>query len=437
MAPSKWTEISNAFAPFDPVPPERLDEWFVTRPDSPFETMIRNLSPDRLPERRILVGQPASGKSSELTNLAAELKKRYDTLVVRFDMTDMTDVERANPVDVLFLMGAAIFKVASEELPPDHQPDRQLLEAHKTGLETLVQTHTKNKEFEINLDKLLAGLVAFGGAVLAGPAGAAAGGVVGRLNPFRFRSGTNTEVVRRLEVEPNVEAMIDSLNAIIGDAEEKSGGSLVLVVDGLDKLRDPDVIRLNFLEKDFLSRPTCGVIYAGPLDLYYSPEFGGVRVRFPITPFSHVRLYAKDDRNRTSEDGYEAMRELVRRRLDSLGFEPRQIVADDVLDKLITGSGGVMRDFVRVVQNAATYADIAGGNQIGHAEAGKALNELRRQLQAQLTPNYHEVLQKVRETNQRVDSDESDLLLRNDVVLGFFNDDVWYDAHAALTDQPW
>ena len=173
-------------------------------------------------------------------------------------MTDMTDVERANPVDVLFLMGAAIFKVASEELPPDRQPDRRLLEAHKTGLENLVRTHTNSKQFKIDLDKLLKGLMAFGGAVIAGPPGAAAGGVVGRLNPFRFRSGTDTAVVRKLEVEPSVEVMIESLNAIIDDAKEKSGRSLVLVVDGLDKLRNSEVIRLNFLDKDFLSRPTCG-----------------------------------------------------------------------------------------------------------------------------------------------------------------------------------
>ena len=46
----------------------------------------------------------------------------------RFDMTDHTDVERANPVEVLFLMGAAVFKVAEAELPEDRKPDRNLLE---------------------------------------------------------------------------------------------------------------------------------------------------------------------------------------------------------------------------------------------------------------------------------------------------------------------
>ena len=111
MALNIWTNISNTFVPLEPVPPDKLDTWFVTRPDSPLEALTRQLAPDRLPQQYILVGQPASGKSSELTKLAAELKQRYDALVVRFDMTDNTDVERANPVEVIFLMGAALFVV--------------------------------------------------------------------------------------------------------------------------------------------------------------------------------------------------------------------------------------------------------------------------------------------------------------------------------------
>jgi len=90
-------------------------------------------------------------------------------------MTDNTDVERANPAEVLFLMGAAIFKVAAAELPEDRNPDRQLLEKLKDGLETLVHTHPANTKYAINLDKLLGGLVVFGGAALAGPVGAAIG----------------------------------------------------------------------------------------------------------------------------------------------------------------------------------------------------------------------------------------------------------------------
>ena len=96
-----------------------------------------------------------------------------------------------------------------------------------------------------------------------------------------------------------------------------------------------------------------------------------------------------------------------------------------------------MRDFIRLIQSAALQAEVAGNERIGKPEAAKALNELRRQLMAQLTPKYYEVLDGVRRTHKRVDADECDQLLRNDIILSYVNEDIWFDAHAALTDEPW
>lgn len=453
MARDMWTDIGNAFTPFNPVPPGELDTWYVERPHSTIKRLLHLLSPDRLPGRHILVGQPASGKSSELTKLAAELERRHDALVIRFDMTDNTDVERANPVEVIFLMGAAIFKGAAAQLPASRQPDHSLLESLKNGLESLVHTHTENKKFEINLDKLLGGLIVFAGAALAGPVGAAAGLAIssdaaktartlaGKFMPFRFTSGTNTQVVRKLEVEPDAEGMIESLNAIIDDVTSKANQPLILLVDGLDKLRDPGVISLNFLEKKFLDGPRCSVLYTGPLDLYYSPQFGEVRARFPIVPVPHVKLHDQHNARRRDANGYRFMREVVYRRLASLQLNPEDVISPETLDDLLTtGSGGVLRDLIRLLQAAALEAEVAAKPGVGEVEARRALNELRRQLMAQLTPDYHAVLEAVRRDHQRVggaDADKCDLLLRNDLVLSYINDNIWFDAHAALTDEPW
>jgi len=81
ISPHYWTPIYNAFDPFSPVPPDKLEAWFVERPRRPVDALLRRLDPGRLPQRTILVGHPASGKSSELTQLAAELARRYDYFV--------------------------------------------------------------------------------------------------------------------------------------------------------------------------------------------------------------------------------------------------------------------------------------------------------------------------------------------------------------------
>ncbi len=452
MTPQQWAAFSNAFLPFDPVPPNKLDQWFVERPGGAFKSLARRLSPDRSPQRYILVGQPASGKSSELIKLAAELRTQHNALVVLFDMTDHIDVERANPVEVLFLMGAAIFKAAAQELPPNAQPAPALLQKLKVGLETLVHERTENKEYGIDLAKLLGGLAVITGTALGGPVGAAAaatastimGTIAEKFIPFRFTSGTDIQVVRRLEVEPQVEQLVDVLNEIIGDVESRTDRPLILLVDGLDKLRDADVISLNFLEKKFLNGPRCRVLYAGPLDLYYSPKLGAVRNSFQVLPFSHIKLHDRDNAQKMEKGGYDFMRAVVVERLKSLGFTPDTVITENVLDTLITGSGGVVRDLIRLVQSATLHADVAGEHHITPRAAYKALNELRRQLLAQMDPDYHAVLRTVRETHDRVGGEQAgercDQLLRNGVVLSYINDlndDIWYDGHTALTEHPW
>ncbi|MBI4850314.1 MAG: hypothetical protein HY819_00665 [Acidobacteria bacterium] len=442
--PQNWTEIRNTFSPQESVPPHQLDKWFVERLNSPIDTFVELLSPNTNPERHILVGQPASGKSSELTKLAAELKKQHDSLVVRFDLVNNLDVERANPIEIIFLMGAAIFKSATLELPSATQPDRSLLDELQKGLESIVHTYTDNKEFSLDLNKLLEGLVVFSGATFAGAVGAVAvKGIYDKLKDnFRFVSSTNTQIARKLEVEPSVEVLIQILNKIIDDVHFKSNRSVVVLMDGLDKLRDLEVIETNFLNNKFLNGPKCHIVYTGPLDLYYSPAFGEVRSRFNIVPFAHIKLHDRGDSNLTYPDGFSFMKKVVERRLNSLHLEMNDIIEPMALNTIIKGSGGVMRDFIRLIQSAALQAQVAKKEKIEIQEAVKVLNELRRQLKAQLTPDYEEILDEVRHTNRRVADkdgrgDKCDLMLRNDLVLNYVNDDIWFDVHSALTNEPW
>jgi hypothetical protein len=449
--PVNWDTVVNVFDPFAPVPVERIGDWFAERPGSPRPLLIKSLSPARTPMRYILVGQPASGKSSELMKLAVELQEKHNSLAVLINLDAVMDIEQATPVEVLFLMGMAAFKIASQELK-DNPPDRALLEELKTGLETVVREHTQNTKFSFDLGSVLEGLVVLGGgslgAVVGGPLGAAAGiGVVksvasGVGKVFRFfTSGLDSKIVRKVEVEPKVEAMVVTLNRLLDDIRTRlRDRSLVLLIDGLDKLRHEEVIRVNFVENKFLLGPKCSILYVGPLDLYYSPDLGSVRTTFEVIPFSHVKLHPRDDSKTLHTEGYKALRDVAHRRLRSLELNPNDIIPKDTLDLLIKGSAGVMRDFIRLVRQAADQAALTEASGIDHSHAVRALNGLRRQLTAQLTPEYHKILDQVRETQERVDGDQGekcDQLLRNDVVLSYFNDDVWFAPHSILTDRPW
>lgn len=423
-----WIAIHNAFDPFEPVPPDKLDAWFVERPRSPLGALLTDLHPEKLPKRVILVGHPFSGKSTELTKLAAELAAQFDYFVVRINLEQNLDVERANPVEVIFLMGAAIYKVAQAEL--EAEPERQHLEALKQGLETLVQTHTANKDFTVNLGELLGDLVCFGAGLLGGPPAERVAQAA--IRPFRFISGTDVEVVRKLEVEPRVEAMVEHVNDLIEDVQLKAGRPLALIVDGLDKPRDEDIIALNFADKKFLADLACRVVYAAPMWVYYRPRFAGVRGRFPVREFPNIKLHERDSRDQKDEEGYQAMRQVVHRRLRDVGLEPEEVIDPQAMDLLIGSSGGIMRDLIRLVREAATNAEIAGKGRIGEGEAQKAVSDWRRQYQAQLTPRYRKVLEEVGRTHQRTDDPECDELLQGNFVLSYLDGEVWYDVHSIL-----
>lgn len=439
-AMSKWARIYNAFDPYRPVPPEKVDAWFVERPASPLLRLLTDLDPGRLPSRSILVGQLSSGKSTELVKVATELRRRHDYFVVLLDLDESLDIEKANPVEVVFLMGAAVYKVAMAELPGD-PPPVALMDQLSNGLETIVKTQTANRNFSLNLAEVLGKVVCYGASMLGGPVGTAVVEVAERaVRAGKFVSGTDAAVVRKLEVEPQIERMVERLNALIADVQARSSRPLALVVDGLDKIRDPDLIELNFAEKKFLADPACRVIYAGPIDLYYSPRFAGVRSRFPIRPFPNVKLRTAAVPPRRVEAGYAMLRQVVDRRLASLGLGRGEVIDTLALDALIAASGGVLRDLIALVREATTEAEITGKDIIDFEAAARTILARRRLYAVQLSPKYRAVMDRVKERHIRTDDPECDELLRAGLVLNYVNDfEEWFDVHAILdwTREGW
>jgi hypothetical protein len=374
------------------------------------------------------VGHPSSGKSTELTKLAAELGDNY--FVVRINLEHNIDIQRANPVEIIFLMGVAIYKIAAAQL--DHKPDKSLFDQLTRGLETLVKTHTANKEYSINAGELLANLVCFGAGVVAGPIGKTIADVVTKVIPsFTFVSGTDKEVVRKLEVEPKIESMLEALNRIVADVQDKAGKPLALIVDGLDKPHDPEIIALNFAEKNHLTKPACRVVYTAPMWVYYLSRFAVVRQRFPVREFPNVKLYDRETGKKNNQ-GYAAMHEVVNKRLSSLGLTPNEVITQPVLDLLIHASGGVMRDLIYLMREAALTADVTDVSRITKSDAESSIAALRRQFEAQLRPKHRKILAQVHQSHQVTDDEFCNELLQGNFILSYVNEEVWFDTHSIL-----
>lgn len=440
-----WAHIYNTFDPFSPLVPGQIETLFVERPHSPLARLRYELGPDHLPQRMLLVGQPSSGKSTELARLAADLG-REEMVVVRIDLDQNLDASRVNPVETLFLMGLAIYKVAQALYSnvPGKAPDRKPIEVMSQALETIVTKHTKI-DSPVDLVKEIEELICFtatgvAGAV-AGPAGAAVTSVAvrsvaGVARRLPFVSGTTAEIVRKTEVAPTIRTMADALNQLIADVEAKAGKPLTVLVDGLDRLQDSGLVKLLFAdEQAFLNSPSCRVVYIAPSLVAYDREFGITRARFNFFRFPNVQLHeprAQGGRDRRDKAGWKTMQAICDKRLVYLGLARDQVVDEEALEVLIQRSGGNVRDFIRLFRSATVNTQIAGKSRIERPAGEEAFWELRRLYDAQLRPALRKILDRVTETNQLTDDPDCDRLLYSSIILNYTDHENWYDVHAVL-----
>jgi hypothetical protein len=430
-----WTPIYNAFNPWEPLHPEQMAAWYVARPHSPLQALVAELSPDRGTQRVLLLGHRSSGKSTEMVKLATELAQRFNYLVVRIDLHENLEIGRVNPIEVLFLLGSAIYKVALQEL--EQKPEAELFDRLVGNLETLVREHTESKTFEVDKKGLLDNLVCFGAGLAAGPMAAGMMKAITSLIPAKFISGTNIPLARKLEVQPQVREILATLNAIIADAQKKGQRHVFLIVDGLDRVPNMEMARYVFAEnEEWLDGPICNVLYTAPIMLYYSPIFGHVRSNFDTRSFPNVKVHEPHQLGcpgAPDEEGCRVMHAVVHKRLrQPLGLEPEQAVAPDALDHLIEMSGGVMRDLIRLVREATVKAELAGQRRIDLEIAHQTVLSMRRDYQASLSTAYREELMGILETHKVTGKEKCDELLLGNYVLSYVNDGIWFDVHSVI-----
>lgn len=425
-----WSLLYTVFNHLEPIPPERMEDWYVPRPGRPAEQPAERLKvlldPRKPPQRLLLVGHRASGKSTELTRLAQLLTTQY--FVVRIRLSDLLlDVEKTNPLEVLFMIGVVIHQAAKQALGAiDHTPLEQL----KGIVEQTVRTHTGNAQFSIDLSRLISAVANW---LIPG-----ARPLLDLVNPG-FTLGLDLALMRAPAVDRDLERTTEALNDLIRVVEQSVGRSLLLIVDDLDKSRQADTIRLNFVEKPYLGRIACRAVYAAPIEIYYDLSQQGGRRHFEeVVPLSNVRLFEREDPGRKDRKGFQFMRAVIQKRLERPGgpqdpsYTEEVIFARGVINELIIASGGIVSDLIQLVRLAIVEAEMEGAGRIERKHAVRAIARLRQLYEAALTPSDRELLKEARRTHQRPEGPRAEDLIRHNYLLSYLNDTIWFDAHPIL-----
>lgn len=339
-------------------------QFFVERPGAPSKEIPRRLVEE--PGKAIkffLSGSPGCGKSTEVAQIGSALYEQHAP--VGLDVyTSAASMSQVSGSEILFMLGAAILKVAKESWGCEVS-DKARKELFDAFQKVAAEPH------KLDLDRLVRGTATFASAGLgmAGQALAAAGlmattEAVLSATPSRITLRPFGGLTRNLrEGDPEVDRLAQALASIVDEAHAAIGRPVVLLVDGLDKLEDADCIQRLFVQTRMLDLPTCPVVYNGPISLWLDPSYMALvnTARFECFPLPNCTIEDPVPGSAHLEpkelaEGRDLLRTLVARRLQADDLVLEDVFDPGSLDILISASGGVLRDLVHLVHRACRQA---------------------------------------------------------------------------------
>lgn len=419
---AKWSTVFNIFDPYEPLSGSKLKACFVEREDSPLPNLEFRLRPEHLEQKVLLVGQRGCGKTSELFKLISEIQGDYFTVYV--DLYGSLDLKMTSRIELLFCIGTAVYKAAKDA---GFEPPKCLWEELISSLSTLVREQTRQSNFSIDPAAALQSVLCTAGTVV--PSLAAAGQAIGES--IRFGFGVGRKEIEQLELEPVLREVIKRVNAIIEAVGKSAAQPVLLVADGLDKIEDEDQAAFIFGRSWVLRAIRGQAVYTVPIVLYYSPAFQGVRNQFSCEELPNVRLYTKGEREKPNAPGIETMQAVVERRLKAAGMDLEHVFAPEGLQLLIRMSGGLMRDMVSLVRQAAIKAGQTNQDRIDLQCAQDVVSKVRREWEAALYKEHYSSLERIERSGGLVEEGDpvGMELLRNRYVVSYENGGFWRDIH--------
>ena len=382
---------------------------------------------DRLAERIELAGRPTlelytglpgSGKSTELRRLAARLARadQANLLPVLVDAEETLDL--TSKVDIVDVLAAVLAATDAAVLALEgRSPDLALQDGPLTRLWAWLS------RTDVSLTSGQLGL----------PAGASL--VVEMKTRPALRERVRGVVASHLSHFLNeVRAELERLER---RAQAQGRAGLVVIVDSLEKLRGTstswhDV--LNSAEQIFAG----GAPYLRlPVHVLYTIPTALVSRRFERVQFMPmIKLQSRD--GQPWAPGMQAAREIVRRRVPDAQL--RELLGPDAeaqVNRLITWSGGYPRVLVQLLREVLAHSH----PPLSASDLTRMLNEQRDAYRQIVPAEAFGWLAQVADEKFLTLNDDTqrpavDLMLSNNVILRYQNDDLWYDLHPAVLEIP-
>jgi hypothetical protein len=448
-----WEEVESIF---DPEQPVREPQLFAERDRkyAPIVAIERHLRANtRVRTKFILTGTPGNGKTSELLHCAARLARTR--MVVHTDIWEHLVATVGNPGainllepwEMLGLIGLAIFRAGNDCF--GHKWEPREIKALESALKKLRGGENEGSP-ELDLVTLARGIAVAAGGVVGGklgPIGASLGAqavtalvkAAADATEWKWRLGRGGAAPHS-DQDSEVQALLNAVNRLVMSLHAAYGRPLLLILDGIDRVTDPDRLRALFVDSNLLSRLECDAIVT--VALLPMRSEGQVIVGFECNDFSNIPVLDQNDPTRPGP-GIAYFHDLLGRRIDQVranlddkGLKsPSDPFPAAIVDRLAYLSGGIPRDFVRLIRLTAVEAIDAKAETINEDLIAPAIRDERKRREHLMNSEEIAVLHQVMDDPaKRLPGDPIALdLLRQKRLVPYPNDSTWYYPHPLLT----
>ncbi|WP_428263575.1 hypothetical protein [Haliangium sp.] len=337
----------------------------------------------------LVVGGVGSGKSTQLLVARERLREEHPGAIVLYlDLSKHVDLDKLEPGALLASAGLALCDLAPVSSERNHFHASFQIWAHGNWLDEL-DVHL---EHQAEVHEAL----------------------------YEFRPGIVQPPSDRLQSE--IEKHRDELRQFIVKAFPDNEG-VFLLIDSLDRMSNIDLFR-KAVQQDVAAIASAGIglVLVGPLRALYGME------RELTERFDYLyRQPAVEALH--NEHGARFLFEILRKRA------PVDILPDPSCEKLVSASGGVLRDLLRLAHQAGDEAYVDGSDTIEPVHVGRAVDAFGRTLMLGLTQDDLDKLRELHSTGRFVRVSPEDLaLLVTRRILDYQDDTgrLHYSVHPAL-----
>ena len=359
---------------------QEIRDFYVQRPGSvsPMQDLLDRIDLASRREKYLLLGFRGSGKSTELYRLEAALdKNRF--LVVNYSIQDDLNLSDFDFRDFFVSMALKVYDIARVEgitLHPDIEKD--FLDFTRRITSITEEEVTSQRSAGLSLSQIII---------------------------LKLSREAKTRECLRKELDQKISDLIQRLNWLIVDIEEKAGKDLVIIVDDLDKLtRGQQSEDFFYRNHQLLIEPGCFVVYTFPIPLAFHPQYENVKHAFDGDVIL-LQMPVKRRNGEPHQEGRGFYRDVISRRIDL------DLLEDGVLD-LAVDSTGKLSELVEVMKEASLNAYRKGQKRISKEDVASALDKLRMTFDRTLTQAHKKKLLEINRCKEAREEGPDSVLTR-------------------------